>query len=278
VPHLAALDRQHLTVRLPLPGEPDAIARAESLIRGFEAGGALVYETVTTNMGCEHLPEAYRAMLSRVCGELGIILVADEIGTGLNRLGAPFSSLRADRDAAIGEPDIVIAGKALTNGLYPLSVCLVRNRVMRQIERAQFASTYAAMPSGCAAALATLDYHERHALGPRAAATGALLETLLDTRLRRIDGVRRIAGAALERAVHLDWRTLAARQLSPFVMLSRLRDAGVFATLSPGEDHLMITPPLTIAHTHLDRAIAAIAAVLEGDPPDSVAAGTAPPR
>ncbi|QNE07152.1 aminotransferase class III-fold pyridoxal phosphate-dependent enzyme [Croceicoccus marinus] len=259
VPHRAPLAQEEMSVRLPLPTEEGAVERAEALIREFEPGGAIVYETVVTNMGCRTMPADYLAMLGRVADELGIVLICDEIGTGINRLGALFSSLGEGGLA----PDIIVSGKALTNGLYPMSACLVKDRMMRHFETGQFASTYAAMPAGCAAALATLSLHEQTMLGTTALANGRTLAVLAEKHLLDIDGVTALAGAGMERALHLDWRILSARGLGPYSMLSALREAGVFATLSPGESHLMMTPPLTIGEEQLAQATGAIAATLK---------------
>lgn len=258
VAHLEAFDIERLRVPLPLPDEPDCIARAEAIIRASDDAGAIVYETVLTNMACRPVPPAYRAMLGRVARELGIVLICDEIGTGINRLGSVFPSLAAGDD-----PDIVVAAKALTNGLYPLSLCLVRERLARQLDVASFASTYGAMPAACAAAVATLDHHAAHDLGTRALAAGEALEAHI-AGLAGIDGVVGLTGTGLERALHLDWRMLGGRGLTPYALLARLRAAGVFATLSPGEDHLMLTPPLVIPHDLLADAVAEIGSVLRG--------------
>ncbi|WP_432768734.1 MAG: aminotransferase class III-fold pyridoxal phosphate-dependent enzyme [Sphingopyxis sp.] len=259
VPHLEALDLQGLRLTLPRPSQPGALEQAESAIRAFEPGGAIVFETVRTNMACEAVPQAFRDMLRRVASELGLVLICDEIGTGINRLGSPFSSLDGDGAAA---PDIILTAKALTNGLYPLSLCLVRERLMRHVDMSYFSSTYGGMPAGCAAAVATLDYHAEHTLGARAIAGGQALAAGIEQHVLDIDGVRSLEGAGLERALHLDWMALGRRGLSPFQMLAKLRDQRVFATLSPGEDHLMLLPPLTTPHEALVDAAVAIGKVL----------------
>jgi len=259
VPHLEALDLHGLRLSLPLPSQPDALERAEGAIRAFEEGGAIVFETVLTNLACEAVPQAFCDMLRRVASELGLVLICDEIGTGMNRLGSPFSSLDSESDCG---PDIILSAKALTNGLYPLSLCLVRERLMRHVDISYFSSTYGGMPSGCAAAVATLDYHAEHGLGARAIEGGKALAAAIERHVIDIDGVRSLEGVGLERALHLDWMRLSRRGLSPFEMLAKLRDQGVFATLSPGEDHLMLMPPLTTPHDMLIDAVDAIGKVL----------------
>lgn len=260
VPHLDPLLPHAPVLDLPMPEEPGAVEVAEAAIRAFEEAGALVFETVLTNMACRELPKAYRAMLSRVCKELGIILIADEIGTGMNRLGAFFSTLDGvpDRD----QPDIVVSAKALTNGLYPLSLCLVRERLAMQCDAGWFGSTYAAMPSACAAAVATIDIHLADGLSQRAAKTGTAFAQALRDQTAAVAGVTAVAGAGLELALHLDWKILKCQGLTPFTLLERLADLGLFATLSPSENHLMLMPPLVTPVDVLFGAAETIAGVL----------------
>lgn len=260
VPHLEPLWPAAATLDLPLPDAPDAVARAERAIRGFAEAGALLFEPVLTNMACRVLSDDYRAMLSRVCAELGIILIADEVGTGINRLGKFYATLDAANET--DEPDIVVSAKALTNGLYPLSLCLVRDRLARHLDDAAFASTYAAMPSGCAAAVATIDAHLSGNFGDLARETGAVFAAALREATTDLPGVRMLCGTGLELALHLDWKLLRQRGLTPYGLLERLRTAGLFATLSPGEDHLMLMPPLVTPPELLIAAASTIAEVI----------------
>lgn len=261
VPHLEPLLPAPITLDLPLPGSPNAVADAERAIRGFEDASALLFEPVLTNMACRVLPDDYRAMLSRVCAELGIILIADEVGTGINRLGKFYATLDGVSDA--DQPDIVLSAKALTNGLYPLSLCLVRERLARQIDDTWFASTYAAMPSGCAAAVATIDAHLAGKFGDLALHTGALFATALRDATTELPGVSELCGAGLELALHFDWKVLRQRGLTPFTLLERLRAGGLFATLSPGEHNLMLMPPLVTPPELLIAAVSTIGEALK---------------
>lgn len=266
VPHLAPLWPDAHVLDLPLPGTPGAIERAEAAIREFEEAGALVFESVLTNMGCRTVGEDYLNMLARVCDEFGIVTIADEIGTGMNRLGHFFSALAPDLGRP--EPDIVVTAKALTNGLYPLSLCLVRERLAIHVEESMFASTYAAMPSGCAAAVATIDTHIADGLGAIAIETGKVFADALRAETDGIDVVTAVAGQGLELALHLDWRGLAKRDVTPVRLLEELRSAGLFVTYSPGENHLMLMPPLVTPPELLEEAAGTIARVLAGAHPD----------
>jgi acetylornithine/succinyldiaminopimelate/putrescine aminotransferase len=173
--------------------------------------------------------------------EQDFILICDEIGTGFNRTGTLFSILsRAIR------PDIVVCGKALTNGLYPLSICFVSSEMLTSIYPEAFASTFGGMPAGCAAALATLAYHKKYELGLSCREKGNLLRKRLCDNLSSCSAFKGVYGDGLELAIHLDWSKVPLEALTPATLLTRLLDKGIFAALSPSDSHIMVMPPLTI--------------------------------
>jgi 4-aminobutyrate aminotransferase-like enzyme len=119
VSHLEILDLERHRVVIPVPGGIYDLPEIERQIRQAEGAAAIVFETVLTNAGCHMVPAEFLSLISRLAAELGILLICDEIGTGLNRTGSLLSCQRRGI-----RPDIIVCGKALTNGLYPLSLCL----------------------------------------------------------------------------------------------------------------------------------------------------------
>lgn len=258
VPHLEPLGLEGVTATLPIPATGAALAEAERVIRAFEPAGSIIFETVLTNLGCRVVPDAFLALLVDLSRELGLVLICDEVGTGINRTGSLLSGFGRGL-----RPDIIVCGKALTNGLYPLSLCLVRADLARDIDEPSFASTFAGSPSGSAAALATLQWHRERELGAVAVEVGAQLRRRLEENTSGLSGVTGVHGQGLELALHLDWSRLRAARLSPYGLVQRLRKRSLFATLSPGDQHLMITPPLTAEYAELLAAADLIADALD---------------
>ncbi|WP_157195745.1 aminotransferase class III-fold pyridoxal phosphate-dependent enzyme [Bradyrhizobium sp. YR681] len=254
--HLDPLDLERHRVLMPAPGS-SRLTDIEDLIRKAEDAGAIVFETVLTNGGCYVVPAEFLSLISRLAEELGILLICDEVGTGINRTGSLLSCQRR----AI-KPDIVVCGKALTNGLYPLSLCLVSADLTRFLEPEAFASTFAGAPAGSAAALATLRYHTDRELGALAKQAAAELEKRLLDNISGLGFATGLHGEGLELALHLNWAHGRDAGITPSHLLRRLRKRGLFATLSPGDCHLMLTPPLNSELANLLTAADLIAEVI----------------
>lgn len=237
VPHLDEIGLQAFRKSIPIPRDEHDMSGLSTLLRERDDIGVVVLETVATNAGCFVPSDHVLERISGLAHEFGVLVVCDEVGTGLNRTGTIFSFEKRPL-----VPDIVVLGKALTNGLYPLSLCLVRNALIRLIDTEAFVSTYAATPLGCSAALATLSFHDIHRLGMRVSKTAVALREQLESGLTDSPLVQGIHGRGLELAIHVSWNY--ARQLTPRTLLCRLRQRGIFATVSTGECHLMFMPPL----------------------------------
>lgn len=219
---------------------------------------AIVFETVQTNAGCYALGGRHFQALEKYAHSTGALLVCDEIGTGINRVAGPISCF------TLGiRPDIVVLGKALTNGIYPLSTCLVRDELLSFVQREAMESTYGGASSGCAAALATLAWHSAHDLSCYVSELQKQLVSLLLPMIKQNGIVAGLHGFGGEYALHLDWNYGLSVGMTPRKLLASLLEAGIFAALSPVDCHLMITPPLVISATELDQLMNRVGEVLD---------------
>ena len=89
--------------------------------------------------------DGYLAGVRRLCTEHNVLMVADEVQTGLCRTGA---MLAVDHEGV--QPDLVVLGKALSGGVYPVSAVLSSDEVMLTIRPGEHGSTYGGNPLGCA--------------------------------------------------------------------------------------------------------------------------------
>jgi 4-aminobutyrate aminotransferase-like enzyme len=238
MPHLAPLGWQHFRLQLPFPCDAASMREMERMIAEADNLGALVFETVLTNAGCHVMPNRFFPKIEELAREYGFLLICDEVGTGISRTGTLLSCQRYPV-----RPDLIVCGKALTNGLYPLSITFCNPRFLPLLDEASFASTYGGTSAGCAAALATLGFHRRNKLGAMAAAHGAAVRQRLLKNSAGLPSVRSVEGAGLELAIHLRWEECTG--FTPDSLLDRLADSAIFAVLSPPDDHLMFMPPLT---------------------------------
>lgn len=140
----------------------DDLAQTES-----SSAAAFIFEPVVgATLGAAVPPEGYLARIAEICRHHGILLIADEVMSGLGRTGKPF----AVQHWGV-EPDIILTGKGIASGYAPLGAVLVSAKVAEAFARGSGAFkhgfTYQAHPVSTAAGNAVLDYLESHNLFPR---------------------------------------------------------------------------------------------------------------
>jgi adenosylmethionine-8-amino-7-oxononanoate aminotransferase len=128
---------------------------------------AFIFEPVVgATLGAAVPPEGYAQRIAEICRNNGILLIADEIMSGMGRTGKPFAIQHWNV-----EPDMILVGKGIASGYAPLGAVLVSPRVVNAFERGsgvfQHGFTYQAHPVSTAAANAVLDHIESHNLFER---------------------------------------------------------------------------------------------------------------
>jgi ornithine--oxo-acid transaminase len=127
-------------------------------------------EPIQCESGIVIPPPGYLAGAAGLCREHNVLLLADEIQTGLGRTGSWFACQHEGV-----KPDLYILGKALSGGFYPVSAVVGRADVMDLFQPGSHGSTYGGNPLGCAVARAALSVLEEEKLVERAARLGAIL-------------------------------------------------------------------------------------------------------
>jgi 4-aminobutyrate aminotransferase/(S)-3-amino-2-methylpropionate transaminase len=217
--------------------------------------GCILVEPILGRGGCIVPPAGFLPMLREACDAAGVLLVADEIWTGLGRSGAMLASV----DAGV-VPDLVCLGKGLGSGL-PISACIGRGRAFAAWGAhggsAIHTATHFGAPIACAAALATLDALASEKLVTRAREVGerwtlALLDQLRERRVAQVRGRGMMIGVEVEGGAA---RALAASR----ALLSR-----GYLVLTGGTkgDVLTLTPPLNIDEPLLGAFASALAECL----------------
>jgi 4-aminobutyrate aminotransferase-like enzyme len=161
--------------------------------------GAILVEPVQGRGGDIVPPRDFLRLLRQICDEEKILLIADEIYTGLNRTGRLFACEHSDV-----VPDIICLGKALTSG-FPLSACVGRADVMdawpESSGEALHTSTFLGNPLGCAMALASLREHAKRETAAKVRAAGrhlrAALEKIRSPRIGNLRGVGLLVGVEI---------------------------------------------------------------------------------
>jgi ornithine--oxo-acid transaminase len=210
---------------------------------------AFIVEPIQGEGGVIVPPEGYLRRVRAICTRHNVLLIADEIQTGLGRTGRLFA---ADHEGV--RPDVVTIGKALSGGFYPVSAVLADDEVMDVFTPGTHGSTFGGSPLACAVARAALRVLVEEDLIANAAAMGDYFVG----RLRAIGSphVREIRGRGLLIGVELRPEAGGARRFC-----EALQRDGILAK----ETHtttIRFAPPLVITRDEVDWSMERIAPVL----------------
>jgi ornithine--oxo-acid transaminase len=200
---------------------------------------AFLFEPVQCEAGILIPPGGYLREIAEICGRERVLLVADEIQTGLGRTGR----LMACHHEGV-QPDVYILGKALSGGAYPVSAVVSSREILGVFRPGSHGSTYGGNPLACAVARAALQVIEDERLADRSAELGAWL--LYELRKIRHPHIKEIRGRGLLVGIEL---LVPAR---PYC--ERLKDLGLLCK----ETHdyvIRLAPPLIISHEDLAWAV-----------------------
>jgi ornithine--oxo-acid transaminase len=194
-------------------------------------------------------PPGYLAACQEICRRHNVLLICDEIQTGLGRTGRFLAS---EHDGVV--PDGLILGKALGGGILPVSMFLARRDVMDVFRPGDHGSTFGGNPLAAAVALEALNIIVDEELPARSETMGAfLLEEL-----RRIDSplVNEVRGKGLFVGLEIDPAKASAREV-----VERLMEKGLLSK-ETHETVVRLAPPLSISRDELQWAVARIGEVL----------------
>ena len=193
-------------------------------------------------------PPGYLARCLQICRDHRVLMIVDEVQTGLGRTGR---FLACEHEGI--KPDGIILGKALGGGLLPVSAFVATNDVMQVFHPGDHGSTFGGNPLAAAVAMAALDVLQDENLIQRSAELGAWL--LADLQDLRSDVVVDVRGRGLFIGIEVDARRITARPV-----VDRLLARGILSKDTHGTV-VRIAPPLNIPREDLEWAAGEIRAV-----------------
>jgi ornithine aminotransferase len=222
---------------------------------------AVLIEPIQGEAGIVTPPPGFLRAVRELTERERVLLVIDEIQSGLGRTGAWFAYMHEGI-----RPDAVIVGKALGGGLLPVSALVARAEILDLMEPGSHGSTFGGNPLASRVALEALNVIEEERLVERSRQLG---EHLLD-RLRHLNSslIRAVRGRGLWAGVEL------APEVSARAVVERMAERGVLTKDTHGTV-IRFAPPLTISREALDWGIDVFAAVLAEFDPGRVPGGTA---
>jgi ornithine--oxo-acid transaminase len=212
---------------------------------------AVLLEPIQGEAGVLVPPAGYFAAVRALCDERDVLMIADEIQSGLGRTGRTFA---IEHEGVI--PDMYVLGKALGGGIVPVSAVAANRDVLGVLKPGEHGSTFGGNPLACAVGgevvrlLATGEFQRRSAeLGER---LHARLTALIG------HGVVAVRGRGLWAGVDIDPALLTGREAC-----ERLAERGVLAKDTHGST-IRLAPPLVVTADEIDHAVDQLAAILRG--------------
>jgi adenosylmethionine-8-amino-7-oxononanoate aminotransferase len=242
---------------------------------GSEDVAAFIFEPVVgATLGAVAPPEGYVQRIAEICRQHGILLIADEVMTGMGRTGKPFAMEHWG-----ATPDMILVGKGIASGYAPLGAVIVSGRVAATISHGSGAFlhgfTYNAHPVATAAGNAVLDYIERENLFARVDVAGREMHAALEP-LKKFSVVGDVRGMGLLWGIEFVRDKKTREPFPPDARIAyRIQEdaleAGIMTYPIQGcvdgtrGDHILLAPPFTISSAMiqmlaagLEKAIAAL--------------------
>ncbi|MBV8402854.1 MAG: aminotransferase class III-fold pyridoxal phosphate-dependent enzyme, partial [Gammaproteobacteria bacterium] len=218
---------------------------------------AVLVEPIQGEGGYIVPPDGFLAALRALCDRHGMLLIFDEVQSGIGRTGKMFASQHWGVT-----PDIMTLAKGLGSGL-PIGAVVARRRHMEQWKRGAHGNTFGGNPLCCAAALATLDLVERE-LTANAATVGEYFMGRLRELKQRYPAIGDVRGKGLMIGMELisDPATRAPARALCEAVLTRAYHQGLLL-LSCGQSTVRFIPPLMINRGHVDEAMTMLEAALK---------------
>jgi ornithine--oxo-acid transaminase len=226
-------------------GDAEAIAKAIT-----PNTAAVMVEPIQGEAGVVIPPAGYLRKVAEICKKNNVLLIADEIQTGLCRTGKLFASQHEDV-----RPDMMIVGKALSGGFYPISAVLADKPILGLFKPGEHGSTFGGNPLAAAIARAALKVLVDEKLAERSTELGAyFMDQLMEIPSKHVAEVR---GRGLFIGVVLNEKSGGARRFC-----EALQEKGILAK----ETHdyvIRFAPPLVIDKETIDWALPGIREVLQ---------------
>lgn len=212
---------------------------------------AVLIEPIQGEAGVILPPEGYLRAVREICTKNDVLFIADEIQSGLGRVGETFA---CDREGVV--PDVYLLGKALGGGILPLSAVVADEAVLGVIRPGEHGSTFGGNPLACAVGLRVVEMLRTGEFQTRAKALGEHLEARLAALVG--NGVTAVRVAGLWAGVDIDPAVGTGRDVA-----ERLIARGVLVKDTHGQT-IRIAPPLVVRATELDWAVEQLRVVLAG--------------
>ncbi len=224
-------------------------ALEETLANDSENIAAFLVEPIQGEAGVYVPDEGFLKSASELCKKYNVLFIADEVQTGIARTGKLIACHHENV-----QPDILILGKALSGGMYPVSAVLSDDEIMNVIHPGQHGSTFGGNPIACAVAVAALDVVEEEKLSERAEELGQIFRNEIEKLIEKTDLITGVRGKGLLNAILIND---TPESKTAWNLCLALRDNGLLAKPTHG-NIIRLAPPLVITEEEILDCVAII--------------------
>ncbi|AZB34341.1 ornithine--oxo-acid transaminase [Chryseobacterium bernardetii] len=209
-----------------------------------EAGNiaAFLVEPIQGEAGVYVPDENFLKNASELCRKHNVLFIADEVQTGIARTGKLIACHHENV-----QPDILILGKALSGGMYPVSAVLANDEIMNVIKPGQHGSTFGGNPIACAVAVAALDVVADEKLSERAEELGQIFRAEINKLIEKTDLITKVRGKGLLNAILINDTPESS---TAWNLCLQLKGNGLLAKPTHG-NIIRLAPPLVITEEQL---------------------------
>ncbi len=225
----------------------EATFKSDPNIAGF------MVEPIQGEAGVVVPDEGYLTGVRELCTKYRVLFIADEVQTGIARTG---KRLACDHENV--RPDILVLGKALSGGVYPVSCVLANDEIMLTIKPGQHGSTYGGNPLACAVAMAALQVIKDEKLSENAEAMGEIFRQRLRDLQQKTDLITLVRGKGLLNAIVIN--SDEESSLGWQICL-KMKESGLLCKQTHG-NKIRFAPPLVITEAQIHEACDIIEAVI----------------
>ena len=220
----------------------DIQALEEVLKNDAQNIAAFLVEPIQGEAGVYVPDENFLKNASELCKKYNVLFVADEVQTGIARTGKLIACHHENV-----QPDILILGKALSGGMYPVSAVLANNEIMNVIKPGQHGSTFGGNPIACAVAIAALNVVEEEKLSERAEELGKLFRAEIEKVIEKTDLITKVRGKGLLNAILINDTPQSS---TAWNLCLQFKENGLLAKPTHG-NIIRLAPPLVITEEQL---------------------------
>lgn len=220
----------------------DLNALEETLKNDAQNIAAFLVEPIQGEAGVYVPDEGFLKGASELCKKYNVLFIADEVQTGIARTGRLIACHHEDV-----QPDILILGKALSGGMYPVSAVLANDDIMNVIKPGQHGSTFGGNPIACSVAVAALDVVEEEKLSERAEGLGQLFRSEIEKLIEKTDLITKVRGKGLLNAILIND---TPDSKTAWNLCLQLKENGLLAKPTHG-NIIRLAPPLVITEEQL---------------------------